>query len=131
MAEILPGADRHHSAGNDQKFQIVSAKQTENVFTLLTLGIIAEAAIFQVTSYLPVDNNIFYHSFAIVYILTIALRLPTGKSEYLENNHCVRCLRLVWWSQSYWKYISKICFTCQRKGLSLRIPMRVIPMQMW
>src|SRR5262249_25521064 len=37
------------------------------IFTLLTLGILAEAAIFQVTSYVPVDNNIFFHSFAFVF----------------------------------------------------------------
>ena len=40
-------------------------------FVLLTLGILAQAAIFQVTSYVPLDNNIFFHSFAFIFILSL------------------------------------------------------------
>src|SRR5450432_924877 len=39
------------------------------VFLLLTLGMIGEAAVFQETSYVPPDNNIFFHSFAFAFIL--------------------------------------------------------------
>jgi len=77
------------------------------LFTLLTLGIIAEAAIFQVTSYLPVDNNIFYHSFAIVYILTMLSGfLPVNLNTWKTTIAFSACV-LLWWSQSYWKYISR------------------------
>ena len=49
------------------------------MFTLLTLGILAEAAIFQVTSYVPEDNNIFFHSFAFVFIFS-------GLTRYIPVN---------------------------------------------
>lgn len=77
------------------------------LFTLLTLGIIAEAAIFQVTSYLPVDNNIFYHSFAIVYILSLlAMLLPININSWKATIVITACILLVW-SQAYWKYIER------------------------
>lgn len=77
------------------------------LFTLLTLGIIAEAAVFQVTSYLPVDNNIFYHSFAIVYILTLlATLLPININTWKTTAVITACVLLVW-SQAYWKYIER------------------------
>ncbi|MBL7697915.1 MAG: hypothetical protein JNK79_07140 [Chitinophagaceae bacterium] len=77
------------------------------LFTLLTLGIIAEAAIFQVTSYLPVDNNIFYHSFAIVYILyLLANLLPININSWKTTAVITGCILLIW-SQAYWKYIER------------------------
>jgi len=45
--------------------------KSEMLFLLLTIGILAEAVIFGVTSYTPPDNNIFYHSFAIAFILSV------------------------------------------------------------
>ncbi|MBN8676516.1 MAG: hypothetical protein J0L56_20490 [Chitinophagales bacterium] len=78
------------------------------LFLLLTLGIIAEAAIFQVTSYTPPDNNIFYHSFAIAYILT----LLSGQFsvDFSKVRMVVVCLAgiLLWWSNVYWKYFQRI-----------------------
>src|SRR5690606_9594922 len=41
------------------------------LFFLLTLAILGEAAIFQVTSYTPPDNNIFFHSFALAFLLSV------------------------------------------------------------
>ena len=46
--------------------------KTKMVLTLLTLGMLIEATVFQVTSYIPQDNNIFFHSFAIAFILVFA-----------------------------------------------------------
>ncbi len=77
------------------------------LFALLTLGILAEAAIFQVTSYLPVDNNIFYHSFAIVYILTLlSSLLPLNLNTWKTTIVFTACI-LLWWSGTYWKYIER------------------------
>ena len=77
------------------------------LFTLLTLGIIAEAAIFQVTSYLPVDNNIFFHSFCIAYILTLlSYVLPLNINSWKTVAVFSACI-LLWWSQAYWKYIER------------------------
>jgi len=77
------------------------------VFTLLTLGILAEAAVFQTTSYIPADNNIFFHSFAIAFILTML-------ADYLPVNFIsaktiivAGAGMLLWWGNVYWKYIAK------------------------
>src|SRR5690606_27462176 len=68
------------------------------LFTLLTLGILAEAAIFQVTSYLPVDNNIFFHAFAVAYILTILIGLlPISANTWKTTSVLTVCI-LLWWS---------------------------------
>lgn len=90
-----------------RKFSAFLQNKQLMLFTLLTLGIIAEAAIFQVTSYLPVDNNIFYHSFAIVYILTILTSfLPININTWKATIVFSACI-LLWWSQTYWKYIER------------------------
>ena len=86
--------------------QLLSS-QHDMIFLLLTLGILTEAAIFQTTSYIPADNNIFFHSFAIAFILAVL-------SDYLPFNFAslktviLACAGvLLWWSNVYWKYISK------------------------
>lgn len=90
-----------------KKFSVFLHNKQQMMFTLLTLGILAEAAIFQVTSYLPVDNNIFYHSFAIVYILTLlAMLLPVNINTWKSTVVFTACI-LLWWSQTYWKYIER------------------------
>ncbi|MEO5683833.1 MAG: hypothetical protein ABIQ88_14410 [Chitinophagaceae bacterium] len=77
------------------------------VFTILTLGILAEAAIFQTTSYIPADNNIFFHSFAIAFILAmLADYLPLNFVSF--KTITIASLGMVlWWSNTYWKYLSK------------------------
>lgn len=77
------------------------------VFTLLTLGILAQAAIFQVTSYVPVDNNIFFHSFAFVFILSLlSTLLPISFNSWKPVLICSAGV-LLWWSQVYWRYIER------------------------
>jgi hypothetical protein len=79
------------------------------LFTLLTLGILAEAAIFQITSYTPPDNNIFFHSFAIVFILHLLSQRIAGLdfSSFKVFSIAVVGLML-WWSGTYWKYFNRI-----------------------
>jgi hypothetical protein len=90
-----------------KKFSVFLQNKQLMLFTLLTLGIIAEAIVFQVTSYLPVDNNIFYHSFAIVYILTLLTSLlPININTWKATIIFSACIML-WWSQTYWKYIER------------------------
>ncbi|NSL86452.1 hypothetical protein ECE50_006405 [Chitinophaga sp. Mgbs1] len=79
----------------------------EVLFALLTFGILGEAAIFQVTSYTPPDNNIFFHSFAFAFIATwlctlLQVPLNTGKSLLFAI-----ALVLFWWSGTWWKYIGR------------------------
>ena len=88
-------------------WKAVIANRKQMIFTLLVFGILAEAAIFQVTSYVPVDNNIFFHSFAIaliLYLLFPFLRVPAESWKlFLVCSAGV----LLWWSQVYWKYIDR------------------------
>jgi hypothetical protein len=77
------------------------------IFSLLTLGILAEAAIFQVTSYVPEDNNIFFHSFAFVFILSLlSMLLPISFDGWKPVIICTAGV-LLWWSQIYWRYIER------------------------
>jgi hypothetical protein len=83
-------------------------KKSDAIFLILTFGILVEAAILQVTSYTPPDNNIFFHSFAIAFIisqLSRHLNLDFNKSGVL----IIGCLGLaLWWSGVFWKYFQRI-----------------------
>lgn len=88
------------------------------LFFLLTIGILVEAALFQVTSYTPPNNNIFFHSFCIAYILHAI--------SILNSNHLLPkgmtiiglTLALLWWSPSYWGYLQRIAERVSGKNLS-------------
>lgn len=74
---------------------------------LLSFGVMAEALIFNVTSYIPPDNNIFFHSFAIAFIfnrLTVLLPLIRKNTFFYTTLVMV----LVWWSPNYWRYMQVI-----------------------
>lgn len=82
--------------------------KTEMIFLILVICILGEAAVFQITSYTPPDNNIFFHSFMAAFLL---FRL--GKMEVISFRKpalfaIMFCGVLVWWSGIYWKYISRI-----------------------
>ncbi|MGN6163029.1 MAG: hypothetical protein ACTHOF_00675 [Flavisolibacter sp.] len=77
-------------------------------FLLLTLGIIAEATVIQVTSYTPPDNNIFFHSFAFAFIISaLAGYLNFNFYKWKPLIFCGLGL-LLWWSGTYWKYLDRI-----------------------
>jgi len=76
-------------------------------FSLLVFGVLVEAAIFQVTSYIPEYNNIFFHSFAIAYIFSFS-----GLSEQINFRKAVPLaltgiLILIWWSSRTWQYANR------------------------
>lgn len=77
------------------------------VFTLLTLGILVEASIFQVTSYIPADNNIFFHSFAVAYILVLLTSFIPLNVDSFRVLLAGTAGIILWWSSVYWKYIEK------------------------
>ncbi|NIG56189.1 hypothetical protein [Chitinophaga sp. Cy-1792] len=77
-------------------------------FALLTLGILAEAAIFQVTSYTPLDNNIFFHAFCFAFIghqLCNKLSFNTESRKFIGMT---AALVLLWWSGAYWRYADRL-----------------------
>ena len=78
----------------------------ETLFFLLTAGIIVQAIIIQVTSYTPPDNNIYYHTFAISY-LVYAFIQPYAAINW-ANLSLLTLGILFWWSGSYYKYINRV-----------------------
>jgi hypothetical protein len=75
------------------------------IFFLLTIGILIEAAILQVTSYTPPDNNIFFHSFAFAFIFSAFadyFKFDLYKWKLLL---VTSFLIMIWWSGVFWKYI--------------------------
>ena len=77
------------------------------LFFLLTIGIIIEAAIFQVTSYVPVDNNIFFHSFCFGFILYVLHRLHILEFAGWKIVAISTVGIMLWWSNVYWKYVER------------------------
>lgn len=75
--------------------------------TLVSFGILAEAIIFQFTSYVPPDNNIFFHSFGFMFILTLLNELNILKPASVKSLYLLTALVVLWWSQVYWKYIDR------------------------
>lgn len=90
------------SAGRTSRF---FREQKEAIWLILTLGILAESTIYQVTSYTPPDMNIFFHSFAIAYILS---HVGIG-AEFRRSQIVVLTvfLVLVWWSGTYYRSFNK------------------------
>jgi len=88
------------------------------IFALLTLGILAEAAIFQVTSYVPEDNNIFFHSFAAVFILSLLTNYLPVKFSEIRYGMILTVGVLLWWSPSYWKYIQRFILSPSQQELT-------------
>jgi len=82
--------------------------KNEVLFLLLTLGILTEAAIFEVTSYTPPDNNIFFHAFAIAYIFKGLSEITLIDFNRWRNQIVLLLLILFWWSGSYWQYLSRV-----------------------
>jgi hypothetical protein len=77
----------------------------EFLFFLLTLGLLAEAFVFQVTSYVPKNNNIFFHAFCFSFILA------SMDTDYFGKKSIVFIILLAsvsfLWSESYWKYVDR------------------------
>lgn len=82
-------------------------ERKEVLFALLTLGILGEAAIFQVTSYTPPDNNIFFHSFAFAFIATYLVDLAKININAFRPLLAATLLVLFWWSGTWWKYVGR------------------------
>lgn len=73
----------------------------------LTLGILAEAAVLQVTSYTPPDNNIFFHSFAFPCVLALLGPLLPVHLERPRMTVLLVAGVLLWWSGVWWKYTQR------------------------
>jgi len=74
----------------------------------LTLGILVEASILQITSYTPPDNNIFFHSFAFAFILSNLVTRFDFNLYKLKFLFPISALIVLWWSGVFWKYIQRL-----------------------
>lgn len=86
-------------------FKALWNDRKEMLFLLLTTGILTEAAVFQVTSYTPPDNNIFFHAFAIAYILYQFTALAPSLLNRKLVPFVLSAAVLFWWSGVFSKYI--------------------------
>lgn len=93
------------------RWRSLAALRADRAAVLLvavTLGILGEAAVLQITSYTPPDNNIFFQSFGFACGFTLlAAFLPLK----LEKPVLLGVLLLgvvFWWSGSWWNYTQRI-----------------------
>lgn len=84
------------------------ADSRKMMFILLTIGIIVEASLFQVTSYTPPDNNIFFHAFAFAFIFTQLSQLLQLKTDSFRPFLAGVVLVGLWWSGAFYKYVDRI-----------------------
>ncbi|MCO5240361.1 MAG: hypothetical protein M9904_09915 [Chitinophagaceae bacterium] len=89
---------------------------------LLTLGILCMAAILQVTSYVPRIGNMFFHTFAFVFILQqlISLLNINIKKGFLIT-FLIGGIAL-WWSQLPWKYVERLFIEKKNEGITALSP---------
>jgi len=88
------------------RFQQGKLNSKELLFSLLVIGVIIEAMIFQVTSYVPRDNNIFFHAFSCAYIFYQFERLQIYATRLTFPILII--LVSLWWSEKYWKYAERL-----------------------
>lgn len=75
------------------------------LFFLFTLGILIQATLIQVTSYIPHNVNVYFHSIALAFIF---------KNIQIKNVSFRKPIALIaiifaimfWWSGDYWKYLN-------------------------
>ncbi len=81
-------------------FQAYISDKKQVLFALLTVGIIAQAALIQVTSYTPIEGNIYFHSFAFAFIFSyFSLGI---KYEQIKVVVIAVVLIGFWWLGIYW-----------------------------
>ncbi len=91
---------------NVRHWRDIWSNHKETLFYLLTMGILIQASIIQITSYIPPDNNIYYHSFALAYALhAIPFRFNFSRIKPLLAS---TLLIFFWWSGVYYKYIQRV-----------------------
>ncbi|MEQ9412778.1 MAG: hypothetical protein RIF39_03050, partial [Cyclobacteriaceae bacterium] len=76
------------------------------IFLIITLFILGQAIVIQVTSYIPHNTNIYFHSFATAFILaSLNLKISFSKPIVLIT---LCFLILIWWSSDSWRYGKRI-----------------------
>jgi hypothetical protein len=85
------------------RFNVTLGWQKEKKYFLLALvviAILAQASIIQVTSYTPIDGNIYFHSFAFAFIVChFSSQINFAK---IFNLTLISFLICLWWSGVFW-----------------------------
>ncbi len=76
------------------------------IFALLTLGIMVQAMIIQVTSFSPPTVNFYFHSFAIAFLLYSVQDLIRFEKIWIAALLLVTIF--FWRSENYWKYSNRL-----------------------
>jgi hypothetical protein len=84
------------------------ADRTAVLLVALTLGILGEAAILQITSYTPPDNNIFFQSFGFACVFTLLSPLLPIRPERPALLLVLSLGVVFWWSGSWWNYTQRV-----------------------
>lgn len=85
------------------KWKEVFFNQPFMVSVLLTAGILVEAVLFQVTSYVPPDNHIFFHGFALAFAFTY-LNIGTYLNRFVPFAAATLMVTL-FWGNYYWRQV--------------------------
>jgi hypothetical protein len=88
------------NAGKDYLF-----KKKELLFAILTFCILCQALIIQVTSYIPHNVNIYFHSMGFAFVAYTTINSSLKKTWILT---LTSLLILFWWSADYWRYGQRI-----------------------
>lgn len=101
----------------DQSWRRLLNDKEYMVFLLFTLGILCMATILQVTSYIPSIGNMFFHTFAFVFIfqqLVYYLNIHIRKGVFILFLFGGISL---WWSQLPWKYVERLFIKKKNEGV--------------
>lgn len=80
-------------------------QKNEMTLNLLTVGILMQALLIQVTSYIPHNVNIYFHSFAIAFL---TYHLLPSTFNTIKGWTILAFLVCFWWSADYWRYSQRL-----------------------
>ncbi len=84
------------------------ADTRETLFLLLTLGLLVQPLLGQVTTYIPMYVHYYFHSFALIYILhRINWKVNLAAPGYLA---IMTLVLLFWFSQDTWRYGKRVLY---------------------
>lgn len=71
------------------------------IFALLCVGILMQSIIIQVTSYTPINGNIYFHTFAFAFIFSHFNLEQKFQASFIFKTTCI-ILIIFWWSGEFW-----------------------------
>jgi hypothetical protein len=91
-----------HKVSSDKKF--LHSKK-EMLLILVTVCILFQAMLVQVTSYIPHNVNIYFHGFAFAFLSYHCLTFNLNRIWVIS---VLMAFILFWWSEDYWRYGQRI-----------------------